>query len=123
MSRFVALIPTLACPHICIKVQKLAVGQINPKLLIRIEQSHEGNSHDFRSTFRKRTSTPDCELQQATFCCSYTSQWFGGGHLPEKWRGASPARFLSSYSSVHNDGRDLGGPAHRTLNSRPFQSV
>src|SRR6266480_3281697 len=121
MSRFVAFTPMLACLHICHNVRKISVGQINPKLLIQIEQSHEGNSHDFRSTFRNRTGTPDCERQQATVRCSYTSQWSGEGHLPERWRDASLVRFLFSCSSEHNGGRDPGGPAHRTLTSRVCQ--
>src|SRR6266566_3239175 len=100
----------------------ITVGQINPKLMMQIEQSREESSHDFRSTFRNSTGTPDCERQQATVRCSHTSQWFGGGHLPMRWRGSNLVRFLSSCSSVRNDGRDRGGPAHRTLSFRVSQS-
>src|SRR5438552_3918814 len=88
-------------PHLQ-RSPKVNAAHINAKLLIGIEQSHEGNSHDCRSTFRNRTSTPDCERQQATVRCSYTSQWSCGGHLPERWRSASPARLLFSCSPEHN---------------------
>src|SRR6266852_3144121 len=75
--------------------------QINPKLLIRFGQSHEENSHDFRSTFRNRKGTRDCEHPQATAHNSYTSQWSGGGQFPGRWRGASLVRFLFSCTSEH----------------------
>src|SRR6266576_3033623 len=122
MSRFVALTSMLACSHIYSNVQKLTVGQINPKLLIRIGQSHEENSHDFHSTFRNRRGTRDCEHQQANSLDSYTSQWSGGGHLPVRWLGSNLARFLSSCSPARNDGRDPVGPARRTLSFRVSQS-
>src|SRR5260370_41035126 len=115
MSRFVALIPMLACTHICNKVRKLTTGQINQKLQIQIGRSHEENSRDFRSTFRSTIGIRDCEHQQATAHDSYTSRWSGGGHPPERWWGASPTRSLFSCSSEHNGGRGPGGAA----NSRP----
>src|SRR5260370_32732515 len=119
MSRFVALIPMLACSQ---EVRKVNIGQINPKLLIQIGRSHEENSHDFHSTFRNTKGIRGCEHQQPIANYPYTSQWSGGGHLPERWWDASPARFLSSCSSRHNDGHDPGGLAHRTLSSRVCQS-
>src|SRR5260370_41047408 len=122
MSRFVALIPMLACTHICNKVRKLTTGQINQKLQIQIGRSHEENSRDFRSTFRSTIGIRDCEHQQATVHDSYTGRWSGGGHPPERWWGASPTRSLFSCSSEHNGGRDPGGPAHRTPSSRVYQS-
>src|SRR5712692_9483153 len=66
------------------KVSKISRYPINPKLSIPIGQSPEENSHDFHSTFHNTKGTRDCEHQQPIADYSYTSQWSGGGHLPER---------------------------------------
>src|SRR5437660_8210535 len=108
--------------HFVARFRKWIVGQINRKLLIRTGQSYEENSRDFRSISRNTRGSRDCELRQATAHNSYTSQWSGGDHLSERWRGSSLARFLFSCSSAHNGGRDLDGPAHKTLGSQVSRS-